>query len=112
LGQPQTRTRCGRFCRPIDGAHTRTTTAATTTTAPPPPPPRYLEDPAFLNYLKHLEYFRQPQYARYIKCARGGGGGVGGGDRGVVGKGALCWTRLVEAWLKPAALGGSVVHSA
>ena len=28
---------------------------------------RYLEDPAFLNYLKYLEYWRQPQYAKYIR---------------------------------------------
>jgi hypothetical protein len=39
---------------------------------PPPHTPglaqnRYLEDPAFLNYLKYLEYWRQPQYARYIR---------------------------------------------
>ncbi|WIA10931.1 hypothetical protein OEZ85_011096 [Tetradesmus obliquus] len=28
---------------------------------------KYLEDKAFLNYLKYLEYWRQPQYASYIR---------------------------------------------
>jgi mediator of RNA polymerase II transcription subunit 31 len=28
---------------------------------------KYLEDKAFLNYLKYLEYWRQPQYATYIR---------------------------------------------
>ena len=28
---------------------------------------KYLEDKAFLNYLKYLEYWRQPQYAKYIR---------------------------------------------
>lgn len=27
----------------------------------------YLEDPAFLNYLKYLDYWRQPQYAKYLQ---------------------------------------------
>lgn len=27
---------------------------------------RLLEDPAFVNYLKYLEYWRQPQYAKFI----------------------------------------------
>jgi hypothetical protein len=29
---------------------------------------KYLEDKAFLNYLQYLEYWRQPQYATYIRC--------------------------------------------
>jgi mediator of RNA polymerase II transcription subunit 31 len=29
---------------------------------------KFLEDKAFLNYLKYLEYWRQPQYATYIRC--------------------------------------------
>lgn len=28
---------------------------------------RYLDDPVFLNYLKYLEYWRRPEYAKYIK---------------------------------------------
>lgn len=28
---------------------------------------KYLEDRAFLNYLKYLEYWRQPKYAQYIR---------------------------------------------
>jgi hypothetical protein len=31
---------------------------------------KYLEDKAFLNYLKYLEYWRQPQYATYIRCSK------------------------------------------
>jgi hypothetical protein len=29
----------------------------------------YLKDKAFLNYLKYLDYWRQPQYAKYIRSA-------------------------------------------
>lgn len=28
---------------------------------------RFLDDPAFVHYLKYLEYWRQPQYAKYIR---------------------------------------------
>lgn len=28
----------------------------------------YLGKPAFLNYLKYLEYWREPQYVRFIMC--------------------------------------------
>jgi mediator of RNA polymerase II transcription subunit 31 len=28
---------------------------------------KYFEDKAFLNYLKYLEYWRRPEYAKYIR---------------------------------------------
>lgn len=28
---------------------------------------KYFEDTAFLNYLKYLEYWRRPEYAKYIR---------------------------------------------
>jgi mediator of RNA polymerase II transcription subunit 31 len=28
---------------------------------------KYLEDPAFLSYLKYLGYWRKPEYAQYIQ---------------------------------------------
>lgn len=27
---------------------------------------KYLEDPAFLEYLKYMEYWRKPEYVRFI----------------------------------------------
>lgn len=27
---------------------------------------RYFEDPAFLNYLEYLQYWKKPEYAKYI----------------------------------------------
>lgn len=30
----------------------------------------YLEKPPFLNYLKYLEYWKEPQYVRFIMCVR------------------------------------------
>lgn len=29
---------------------------------------RYFDNPAFLNYLQYLKYWKQPQYAKYIVC--------------------------------------------
>lgn len=36
----------------------------------------YLKDKAFLNYLQYLEYWRQPQYAKYIRSVAGNDPGV------------------------------------
>lgn len=30
----------------------------------------YMEDPAFLNYLNYLAYWKKPEYARFILCVR------------------------------------------
>lgn len=35
---------------------------------------RYLEDPAFLEYIRYLQYWRQPQYARFIMWVADGAG--------------------------------------
>jgi hypothetical protein len=29
---------------------------------------KYFEDPAFINYLRYLDYWRQTQYVTYIRC--------------------------------------------
>lgn len=31
---------------------------------------RYFDNPAFLNYLQYLKYWKQPQYAKYIVYVR------------------------------------------
>lgn len=28
---------------------------------------RYFDDPSFISYIKYLEYWRQPQYAKYLR---------------------------------------------
>lgn len=30
---------------------------------------RYIDDQAFIGYLRYLQYWQQPQYAKYIMCA-------------------------------------------
>ena len=29
---------------------------------------RYLDDASFIGYLKYLQYWHEPQYARYVMC--------------------------------------------
>jgi len=43
---------------------------------------RFLDNPAFINYLKYLIYWKQPMYAQYIKCVQGVTPATTGGIRG------------------------------